>query len=78
MKHAKLSRGPEVDVQACVKQAGSRYNLVLVAAVRAREIKRQHRENPNASYSQVHTNVTALQEIESGAIDPAKYLLKVR
>jgi len=78
MKRVTLSRGPEVDINNCVELVGgSRFNLVLIAATRAREIKRQNKENPNATFGQVHTNVTALKEIEAGLIDPIKYLMKV-
>jgi DNA-directed RNA polymerase omega subunit len=79
MRKITLSRGPEVDVNNCVElTGGNRFNLVLIASARARELKRQNRENPNATFGQIHTNVTALKEIEAGEIDAHKYLMKVR
>lgn len=79
MKKLTLSRGPGIDTEQCVANAGyNRFDLVLIAAVRARELKRQHRDNPNAHFEQVHTNITALQEIQEGKIDAKEYLRKVR
>ena len=74
-----LSRGPGIDTEKCVENVGmSRFDLVLIAAQRAREIKRQHKDNPYASFGQVHTIVTALEEIQAGTVDPITYLKKVR
>lgn len=79
MKKLTLSRGPSIDTEQCVANAGAnRFDLVLIAAVRARELKRQHRDNPFASFEQVHTNITALQEIQEGKVDVKEYLRKVR
>ena len=74
-----LSRGPGIDTEKCVENVGmSRFDLVLIASERAREIKRQHRDNPYAAFGQVHTIVTALEEIQAGTVDPITYLKKVR
>ena len=72
-----LSRGPSIDNQKCVENIGNKFDLVLVAAARAREIKRQHRENPHATFDQIHTNVTALLEVQEGKVG-REYLMKVR
>ena len=72
-----LSRGSQLDTEKCVKNVENKFDLVLIAAARAREIKRQHKENPNASFGQVHTNVTALLEIQEGKIG-REYLKRVR
>ena len=72
-----LSRGTEIDTMKCVENVGNKFDLVLIAAARARELKRQHRENPFASFGQVHTNVTALLEIQEGKIG-REYLKKVK
>jgi DNA-directed RNA polymerase omega subunit len=70
-----LSRGPEVDTNQCVDlSGGNRFNLVLIAAARAREIKRQHRESVKREH--VYSNLTALLEIQSGKIG-AEYLKRV-
>lgn len=79
MNKLTLSRGPGIDTEKCVENAGAnRFNLVLIAAIRAREIKRQNKENPNARFEQVHTSITALEEIQAGKIDAETYLKKVR
>ena len=72
-----LSRGTQIDTHKCVEMVGNKFDLVLIAAARSREIKRQHRENPFARFDQVHTNVTALLEIQEGKIG-REYLKKVR
>ena len=79
MKKLTLSRGPGIDTEKCVENAGAnRFDLVLIASVRARELKRQHKDNPFAQFSQVHTSITALEEIQEGKIDAQEYLKKVR
>jgi DNA-directed RNA polymerase omega subunit len=70
-----LSRGPEVDTDLCVANIGNRYNLVLVAAHRAREIKRQHKDSMKREH--VHSNITALLDVQSGKVG-AEYLKRVR
>jgi len=72
-----LSRGPGVDTEQCVENVGNKFDLVLIAAARARELKRQNRDNPFAKFAQVHTNVTALLEIQEGKIG-REYLKKVK
>jgi DNA-directed RNA polymerase omega subunit len=72
-----LSRGTEIDMEKCVEQVGgNRFNLVLVASERSREIKRQNRESIKREH--VYSIVTALDDIQLGDIDPKKYLLKVK
>jgi DNA-directed RNA polymerase omega subunit len=70
-----LSRGPEIDTDMCVANIGNRYNLVIVAAHRAKEIKRQHKESMKREH--VHSNLTALLEIQSGKIGP-EYLKRIK
>lgn len=72
-----LSRGTDIDTAKCVEKVGNKFDLVLIAAARAREIKRQHRENPNARFDQIHTNVTALLEVQEGKIG-REYLKRIR
>jgi len=72
-----LSRGTEIDLEKCVIQAGgNRFNLVLIASERAREIRRQNRESVKREH--IYSIVTALDDIQLGDIDPKKYLLKVK
>jgi len=58
----------------CVKNIGCRFNLVLVASIRARELSHGSRKLVNTPNGVV---VSALQEIEAGLIT-AEYLEKVR
>ena len=61
------SRGTQVDTERCVRNAnGNKYDLVLMAASRAREIKRRNQ----ASMRQEHVGagVTALLEIQRGEL----------
>jgi DNA-directed RNA polymerase omega subunit len=55
---------------------GNRFDLVLIASERAREIRRQHKDSDKREH--VHSIVTALEEIQRGDIDPRKYLNKVK
>ena len=72
-----LSRGPGVDTEVCtVNAGGNRFNLVLIASERAREIRRQNKDSDKREH--VHSIVTALQEIQQGTIEPRKYLNKVK
>jgi DNA-directed RNA polymerase subunit omega len=63
-----------VDNDKCVENIGNRFNLVLVASLRVRELKRGHRKLVNTSDN--HT-ITALREIEEGLVT-ADYLKKIR
>ena len=71
----KLSRGPSIDTDLCVEMAGNRFDLVIMAAARVRELSRQHKH----SESQLHQYpiVTALTEIQEGKIGK-EYLKRVR
>ena len=72
----KLSRGTEIDVQKCVKNVGgNRFELVLIAAERARELSKQHIRKE--ATHQVNAPVTALLEIQSGSVG-REYLSKIR
>ena len=69
------SRGPQIDMEKCVQQAGGgRYDMVLIGAQRLRELKRQHRTNTNRYV----TCVDALIEVQAGQVDLADYLAKVQ
>ena len=71
-----LSRGPEVDTEQCVQlSGGNRFDLVIMAAIRCRELAREHR-NAERPY-QLNAPVTALLEFQSGKIG-REYLRKVR
>lgn len=67
-------RSTELDMQKCVEATnGNRFELVILAASRAREIRRQHAHSDK--FEHVHTTVTALLEFQNGTIDK-KYLNK--
>jgi DNA-directed RNA polymerase omega subunit len=77
MKKLDLSRGTGIDTERCVENSGgNRFNLVLIASARAREIRRQHASSDKREH--VHSIVTALEDIQAGQIEPLKYLSKVK
>ena len=70
-----LSRGTEIDTERCVANAGNRFDLVLMAAARAREIARNEREyNP---HTHCNSAVSAILEVQEGKVG-REYLKKVR
>ena len=69
------SRGPQVDTEKCVVQAGgNRFDLVLIATVRARELSRRHKAA--GLTTQVNSPVSALLDIQEGKIGKG-YLKRV-
>ena len=68
-----LSRGPSINTETCVSNMGGRFDLIVAASIRAREIGRQTREN----VPYVNPVITALKEVESGEVG-REYLHKVR
>ena len=68
------SRSGQIDTERCVQQTGGRYDLVLVAAQRLRELKRQHRDDP----TRYVTCVDALTEVQNGQVKLEDYLAKVK
>jgi DNA-directed RNA polymerase subunit K/omega len=67
------SRSSEINTELCVRNAGGRYDLVIAAAQRLREMKRRARET-----NQYITAIDALKEVESGTFNMTDYLVKVR
>ena len=67
------SRSGEIDTEKCVAMAGGRYDLVIAAAQRLREMKRRARETNGFV-----TPIDALKEVESGTFNMLDYLVKVR
>lgn len=67
------SRSTEIDTERCVRNAGGRYDLVIAAAQRLREMKRRARE------TNTHvTTIDALKEVELGNFSMDDYLIKVK
>jgi DNA-directed RNA polymerase omega subunit len=67
------SRSGEIDTERCVDHAGGRYDLVIAAAQRLREMKRRGRET-----NQYITAIDALKEVQSGTFNMIDYLAKVK
>jgi DNA-directed RNA polymerase omega subunit len=75
MKSKILSRGTEIDTEQCVSQVGgNRFELVLIAAIRSRELSRQHKRSESKEH--IYSNVIALLEIQNGKID-REYLKRI-
>jgi len=75
MKRA-LSRGTAINTEQCVKNVGNnRFDLVLIASARSREISRQHKMSEDKTH--IYPAVSALLEIQEGKIG-AEYLNKVK
>jgi hypothetical protein len=63
MKKVTISRNSEIDLERCVDLTpGGRYHLVIEAAQRMRELKRQHREG-----GRYITAIDALKEVQEGS-----------
>ena len=68
------SRSGQIDTEKCIRVTGEgRYDLVLAAAQRLRELKRQHRES-----GRYYTAIDALLEAQDGQINMVDYLAKVK
>jgi len=71
-----LSRGTQINLEKCVEAIdNSRYNLVLVAAARARELVHAQKQNDWATH--VNAPVSALLDVQQGLVG-LEYLRKVR
>lgn len=70
-----LTRSQLIDVNVCSEKIGNRFNLVLIAALRARELSVAHKKANRKD--QLNSPVTALLEIQDGKIGK-EYLRKYR
>ncbi len=69
-------RSQQLDMELCVENAGgNRFELVLMASARAREIRRQ--QSSSSKFEHIHTPVTALIEFQDGKLGP-EYIKKVK
>lgn len=76
MSSQSISRALELDVEKCVTQTGTgRFDLILMAAARSREIRRQNKESDK--FEHLHSNMTALLEFQNGEIG-IEYMRKVK
>lgn len=64
----------KISSEKAVNQIGNRYNLILIAAMRARELKAGQKSKTETDEGAC---ITALQEIEEGHIG-IEYLDKIR
>ena len=71
MKRLILSRGPQIDIQECTRiVGGNKFELVLIAAQRARELRRQ---NPNVRHNYT---VESLLDLQDKKLDTEEMLTK--
>jgi len=71
MKKLILSRGPQIDIQKCTKiVGGNKFSLVLVAAQRSRDLRRQ---NPNTQHNFA---VDALLDLQAESLNTEELLEK--
>ena len=70
-----VSRARQVDIDKCAESAGGRFDLVIMAAARSREIRRQHQSSPLHEHQ--HSNITALLEFQNGELDQT-YMEKIK
>jgi DNA-directed RNA polymerase omega subunit len=71
-----LSRGPSIDIEECVANAGNnRFNLVIMAAARAREIARRHKNSESKEH--INSPITALLEFQEGKLGP-DYIKRIK
>ena len=69
------SRGPSIDTEKCVENiGGNRFDLVLIASARARELSRRHKAAE--LQTQMNAPVSALLDVQSGDVG-REYLKKV-
>lgn len=69
------SRGTDIDTEKCVENVGgNRFDLVLIASVRARELSRRHKAAGHQT--QMNAPVGALLDVQSGSVS-REYLKKV-
>ena len=71
-----VSRVGQLDNDKIVEMSGgNRFNLVIMAAARSREIRRQNKDSQK--FEHLHSNVSALLDFQSGALGP-DYMKKIK
>jgi len=71
-----LSRGTTIDTEQCIENVGgNRFDLVIAAAARSREISRRHKQAELTT--QINAPVAALLDIQEGRVGK-EYLKKVQ
>lgn len=70
------SRGPELDIDKCVElSGGNRFDLVIMASARAREIRRNNSES--SKHEHLHTALTSLLEFQEGKLGK-EYIKRIK
>ena len=73
---APVSRVGELDNDKIVEMSGgNRFNLVIMAAARSREIRRQNKDS--MKFEHLHSNVSALLDFQNGTLG-ADYMKKIK
>ena len=73
MKKLTISRTGLVDNELCVSNIGSRFDMVIVASQRVRELRKMHKES-----GKMFGPIDALLDIQAGKIDRDVYLEKFK
>ncbi len=70
------SRVSDIDTDLCVKNSGgNRFDLVIMASARAREIRRMY--SASTKHEHMHTPITALLEFQDGKLNK-DYIKRVK
>jgi DNA-directed RNA polymerase omega subunit len=69
-----VSRSSLVDTDKCVEAIGNRFDLVLVASARSREISRRNKASNQLQHR--HPNISALLDVQEDRVG-REYLKKV-
>jgi DNA-directed RNA polymerase omega subunit len=75
MKPLTDSRGTQINTEDCVANVGNRFDLVLIASARVRELANRHKRSGNPG--QLNAPVTALLEIQANKVG-REYLKRIR
>ena len=60
------SRGTLIDTDKCVNNIGNRFQMIIIASMRARELAMKNKHS--SLFAHLHTPVTALLEIQNGEL----------
>jgi len=61
------SRGTQIDTEKCVEMIGNRFQLIIIASARARQIAQTNRNSD--LFAHLHTPVSALLEVQEGKLN---------
>ena len=75
MKPLTDSRGTQINNDECVENVENRFDLILIASARARELANRHKRSGNPG--QLNAPVTALLDVQNKKVG-REYLKRVR